>query len=98
MLETFLPILNTGAVGAMLVVMVKWIKAKDRKSYELVEAQNKERKEMHASMTELVKEVTIALTNKNNTDDKMAEAVKKLTDQLRDMKQVIKDNTTRESS
>lgn len=93
MFDIFLPILNAGAVGAMLIMTWRLMVKKDKKNYEMIEALNKERKEMYNNMSELVKEVTIALTNKNHTDDKMAEAIKKLTDQLRDMQQTIKDNT-----
>ena len=86
MIELIGPILQTGAVGAMLIVMVRWIKAKDKKSYELVDAQNKERKEMFASQSELVREVTTALVDKNHTDDKMAAAVTKLAEELRELR------------
>ena len=90
------PILQTGAVGAMLVVMIRWIKSKDSKSYEMIEAQNAERKEMYQSHSELISEVTAALTDKNNTDDKMATAITKLADELREIREVLKerDNET----
>lgn len=93
MLDTVLPILNTGAVGAMLIMVWKWSMRKDRKSYEMIEAQNEERRQMYESMKELVKEVTEALVYKNMTDDKMAAALEKLTEQLRALKQTVKDNT-----
>jgi len=90
MFDLILPILNTGAVGAMLIMVWRWSVSKDRKSYKMIEAQNRERRRMYDNMSDLVKEVTVALTNKNHTDDKMADAIIKLTDK-------IKDNTTRES-
>ena len=85
------PILQTGAVGAMLIFMVKWLKAKDTKSYEMIEQQNAERKEMYQSHSELIQEVTVALTDKNNTDDKMATAIVKLSDELREIREVLKE-------
>lgn len=85
------PILQTGAVGAMLIVMVRWIGAKDHQSYKMVEEQNAERKEMYQSHSELIQEVTRALTDKNNTDDKMATAIMKLSDELREIREVIKE-------
>lgn len=91
MLELIGPILQTGAVGAMLIVMVRWIKAKDRQSYKMVEEQNAERKEMYQSHSELIQEVTVALTDKNNTDDKMATAIVKLSDELREIREVLKE-------
>ena len=97
MLEILGPILQTGAVGAMLIVMFRWNKAKDTKSYEMIEAQNAERKEMYQAHSELIQEVTVALTDKNNTDDKMATAVIKLAEELRDIREVLKrsnDETT----
>ena len=84
------PILQTGAVGAMLVVMVRWLKAKDRQLGEVNQQQNEERKEMYQSHSELIQEVTAALVNKNNTDDKMATAIVKLADELREIHEVLK--------
>jgi predicted DCC family thiol-disulfide oxidoreductase YuxK len=84
------PILQTGAVGAMLIVMVRWIKAKDRKSYELIDQQNKERQQMYESHNELVREVTKALMDKNHTDDKMSAAVTKLSEELREVRETLK--------
>jgi len=85
------PILQTGAVGAMLIVMIRWIKAKDSKSYEMIEQQNAERKEMYQSHSEIIQEVTAALVDKNNTDDKMATAIMKLADELRDIREALKE-------
>jgi polyhydroxyalkanoate synthesis regulator protein len=86
-------LLDLGVTGVLMVMVWRLMVKKDKKSYEMIEALNRERKEMYNNMSELVKEVTVALTNKNNTDDKMSEAIKKLTDQLRNMQQTIKDNT-----
>lgn len=90
-LEVIGPILQTGAVGAMLVVMIRWLKSKDSKSYEMIEEQNAERKEMYQSHSELIQEVTVALTDKNNTDDKMASAIIKLAEELREIRAVLKE-------
>ncbi len=85
------PILQTGAVGAMLVFMVLWIKAKDTKNYQMIEDQNAERKEMYQANSELVQEVTKALQDKNNTDNKMATVIMKLSDELREIREVLKE-------
>jgi len=90
MLDILMPILQTGAVGGMLVWSWKNMIKKDKKSYEMIDAQNKERKEMYESMTELVRETTIALAHKNLTDDQMSAAVEKLTEQLRDLKEMVR--------
>ncbi len=97
MLDILGPILQTGAVGAMLIVMIRWIKAKDRKSYEMVEEQNAERKEMYQSHSELIQEVTAALVDKNNTDDKMATAIVKLAEELREIREVLKERNNETS-
>lgn len=89
-MEIIMPILQTGAVGGMLVWSWKNMIKKDKKSYEMIEAQNIERRKMYESMTELVRETTIALAHKNLTDDKMSDAVEKLTEQLRELKEVVK--------
>lgn len=97
-MEIIMPILQTGAVGGMLVWSWKHMAKKDKKSYEMIEAQNVERREMYESMTELVKETTIALAHKNLTDDKMSSAVEKLTEQLRELKEVVKTMSTQPPS
>lgn len=74
------PILQTGAVGAMLVMVWRLMVRKDKKIYD-----------MYDSMEELVREVTNALVYKNVTDDKMSEAVKKLTEQLREVRDQLKE-------
>lgn len=94
MLESFdiiFQILQTGAVGAMLIVMVRWIKAKDRKGYEMIDAMNEERQKLYDAHSEMVAEVTAALVNKNNTDDKMAVAITKLADEYRELRDIIKE-------
>lgn len=91
MFDVIFQILQTGAVGAMLIVMIRWIKSKDRKSYEMIKEQNTERKEMYRSHSELIQEVTVALTDKNNTDDKMASAIVKLAEELREIHEVLKE-------
>lgn len=96
-LDVLGPILQTGAVGAMLVVMIRWLKIKDKKSYEMIADQNQERKEMYQSHSELIQEVTAALVDKNNTDDKMAQAVMKLAEELREMRIERRGNTNEAS-
>lgn len=83
------PIIQTGAVGAMLVVMIRWLKSKDSKSYQMIEDQNAERKEMYQANTELVQEVTKALRDKNHTDNAMSHALKKLTEELKQLKEKL---------
>lgn len=85
--DTFGPIIQTGAVGAMLIVMIRWIKAKDRKSYELIEQMNQERRDIYESQKELIREATQALTDKNNTDQMMSHALEKLTEELRRLRE-----------
>lgn len=84
-------ILQTGAVGAMLIMTWRLMVKKDRKSYEMIEAMNKERKELYDTHSEMVAEVTAALVNKNNTDDKMATAITRLAEEYRDLSHVIKE-------
>lgn len=86
MFDVLLPIINTGAVGCMLIMVWRLMVRKDRKSYEMIREQNEERKEMYESHSELIKEVTAALVDKNNTDDKMATAVTKLAEELKEMR------------
>ena len=96
MFDLLLPIIQTGAVGCMLIMVWRLMVRKDRKSYEMIREQNEERKEMYASHSELIREVTTALVDKNNTDDKMAAAVTKLADELREIRaeRKAKDNET----
>jgi len=88
-IDTF-QLAQVGAVGVMLIMTWKFMVKKDRKIFEMIEAQNQERKEMYQSMTELITEVTIALNDKNHTDNKMAEAIQKLTDKLCEIRQGLK--------
>jgi hypothetical protein len=91
MLDIIMPIVNTGAVGCMLILVWRLMIKKDRKSYQMIEAQNAERREMYESHSELIKEVTEALVNKNHTDDKMSSAVVKLAEELREIRGVLKE-------
>lgn len=79
-----------GAVGVMLVMVWKLMIKKDRKSYELINSYNKERAKMYKNMQELVVEVTAALVHKNHTDDKMSVAATKLAEELREIREVMK--------
>tara|TARA_R110000824_G_scaffold116426_2_gene267850 strand:+ start:6418 stop:6726 length:309 start_codon:yes stop_codon:yes gene_type:complete len=96
-ITTLGPLAEFGVLGIFLgmvwVLMVK----KDKKSYEMIDAQNVERKAMYQSHSELIKEVTSALVDKNNTDDKMAAAVSKLADELRDLRHASKRNPNEEA-
>ena len=91
LVDAWAPILQTGAVGAMLIMVWRLMVRKDKASYEMIKAQNEERKEMYKSHSELIQEVTAALVDKNNTDDKMATAVMKLAEELRDIREVLKE-------
>jgi hypothetical protein len=88
------PILQTGAVGAMMVMVWRLMVKKDKKSYEMIKEHNEERKEMYKAHTELIQEVTVALTDKNHTDDKMAAAITKLAEEFSDLKQERNNETT----
>lgn len=85
------PILDLGVTGILMIMVWRLMVKKDKKSYEMIEAQNKERKEMYASHSELIREVTTALVDKNNTDDKMATAVTKLAEELREIRGTLKE-------
>ena len=96
-ITTLGPLAEFGVLGIFLgmvwVLMVK----KDKKSYEMIDAQNVERKAMYESHSELIKEVTSALVDKNNTDDKMAAAVSKLAEELRDLRHTSKRDPNEEA-
>jgi undecaprenyl pyrophosphate phosphatase UppP len=96
-MELFVDLFQLGAVGTMCVVFWKQLIKKDKKSYQMIEQMNGERREMYVNMRELIIEVTSALVNKNHTDDKMAEAVKKYTEQLREFKEILRDQERRQS-
>jgi len=83
MLDVILPIIQTGAVGGMLIMTWRLMVRKDKKSYDMIDAMNKERKEMYEAHSEMVAEVTAALVNCNNSNDKMAIAITTLTEELR---------------
>ena len=91
MIEIIGPIIQTGAVGCMLLMVWRLMVKKDQASYKMIEDQNAERKEMYQSHSELIQEVTVALTDKNNTDDKMATAITKLADEFREIRDVLKE-------
>lgn len=81
------PIIDLGATGVLFILVWRLMVKKDRKSYQMIEAMNKERRELYEAQTELVREVTTALVDKNNTDDKMAAALIKLAEELRTMRE-----------
>lgn len=86
---------NTGVAGVMLVMVWRLMVTKDRKSYATLQQAHKEHeddlKNFHAASVETIQEVTAALVSKNFSDEKMALAVDKLTEQLRQLKDVIKE-------
>ncbi len=69
--------------------------AKDRKSYAALQQAHKEHQEdlkkIHEANLETIAEVTAALVSKNHTDEKMSLAVDKLAEQLRQIKDVLKE-------
>lgn len=91
-MDTYLQLFNTGAVGVMLWMVWRLMVLKDRKSYTATKEHKEDLKQIHASNLEVIQEVTTALVNKNHTDEKMAEAVNKLAEQLRQVKDVLKEN------
>ena len=88
----FAPLIDLGATGILFVLVWRLMVKKDKKSYEMIEAQNKERRAMYKAQSELIREVTTALVDKNNTDDKMSAAVTKLADELRELRATMKDS------
>lgn len=85
------PLLDLGVTGVLMVMVWRLMVKKDRKSYEMIEAQNKERREMYEAHAELVREVTEALVDKNNTDDKMSIATTRLAEELREIREILKE-------
>lgn len=96
-ITTLGPWADFGALGIMLGLVWRLLIKKDKKSYEMLETMNEERKEMYESQSELIREVTKALVDKNNTDDKMAAAVTKLAEELRDLRDASKRNPNEEA-
>ena len=90
-MSEYFQILQTGAVGVMLIMTWRLMVKKDKKSYEMIEAMNEERRELYDAHSEMVAEVTAALVNKNNTDDKMATAITKLAEEFRDLRDATKE-------
>ena len=91
MLDVVMTILNTGAVGAMLIMTWRLMVLKDRKSYAATKEHRDDLKKLHESSVETIAEVTSALVSKNHTDEKMALAVDKLAEQLRQLKELLKE-------
>ena len=89
MLDILMPIVQTGAVGGMLLLSWKYMTKKDKDTTMLLQAQNEERKEMYRAHTELVKEVTAALNDKNHTDNAMSLALEKLTRELSHLREKL---------
>ncbi len=91
MFDIFLPLINTGAVGAMLGMAWRFMIKKDRQEREMIEAMNQERQKLYEAHSEMVAEVTTALVNKNHTDDKMATALIKMAEEYRLLRDIIKE-------
>ena len=91
------PLLDLGVTGVLMVMVWRLMVKKDRKSYEMIEAQNKERRQMYESQAELVREVTEALVDKNNTDDKMSIATTRLAEELREIREILKERNNEAS-
>lgn len=87
--DSVLGLLQTGAVGTMLVMTWRLMKSKDEKIYDTIEKQNDERRAMYQSMAELVREASTAIADKNSTDRKMAHVIEKLTYQIIDLKHIV---------
>lgn len=89
--DTILQLTQTGAVGVMLGLAWRFMIKKDRQEREMIEAMNQERQRLYETHSEMVAEVTAALVNKNNTDDKMATALTKLAEEYRLLRDIIKE-------
>lgn len=89
---TITPFVNLGAIGIMMVWVWRIFLKKDKKSYEMIDAQNQERKEMYEAQTEIIREVTTALVDKNNTDDKMAAALMRLAEEFKEFRATLKED------
>lgn len=90
-LQALLPLLEMGTTGALLLLVWRQMIKKDKKTLEMVDAMNEERKDLYEAHSELIAEVVAALVNKNNTDDKMATAITKLADEYRNLRDTIKE-------
>ena len=89
--DTILQLTQTGAVGVMLGLAWRFMIKKDRQEREMIEAMNQERQKLYETHSEMVAEVTAALVNKNNTDDKMATALIKMAEEYRLLRDIIKE-------
>ena len=96
-ITTLGPWADFGVLGITLGLVWRLMVRKDKKSYEMIKEMNEERKEMYESHGELIREVTKALVDKNNTDDKMAAAVTKLAEELRDLREASKRSPNEEA-
>jgi hypothetical protein len=83
-LESIAPLAQVGAVGVMLTMTWRLMVRKDKEMLGMVDAMNKERQKLYDAHSDMVAEVTAALVNKNNTDDKMATAITKLADTIKE--------------
>lgn len=77
------PLVDLGITGVLMIMVWRLMIKKDKKSYDMLDAMNQERKEIYESHTEMVREVTSALSDKNHTDEVMSRALEKLTEELK---------------
>lgn len=87
----FMQLAQLGITVPMLVMLWRYFTKKDTKSYALAKDHIDDIKSINESTQELVTEVTAALVSKNYTDEKMSQAVDKLAEQLRQLKDIIKE-------
>lgn len=90
-LDTILQLTQTGAVGVMLGLVWRFMVKKDRQEREMIEGMNQERQKLYEAHSEMVAEVTAALVNKNNTDDKMSTALIRVAEEYRLLRDIIKE-------
>lgn len=90
-LPEFLQLFQLGATGAMLVMVWRLLLVKDGKSYDAAKEHVDDIKKLNDSTRELVAEVTAALVSKNHTDEQMSAAVDKLAEQIRQLKEVLRE-------
>ncbi len=87
----FMQMAQLGITVPMLWMLWKSFIKKDSKSYAREKEHIDDIKKINESIQELVSEVTAALVSKNHTDEKMSLAVDKLAEQLRQLKDTIKE-------
>lgn len=87
-----LQLLDLGGLVVLAIIMVKWAAKKDRQYQERVDKQEERSDKQNEVLVELVREVTEALTDKNNTDHEMSDAIEQLALIIREKLRKDKDN------